>query len=175
MTRPPRPFLERCPIATWLERLAAAGVLPNDSEETRLRKATLTLASAGTIVAGLIWAGMFAALGLGSAAMWPLFFSATITISLLLFLRLRNFALFRECYLALIPLTPFALQISLGGYANSGAVVVWSGLAPMGGLMFSSARASGVWYAAFVAILVAAAALDGTSAAQASEIGRAHV
>jgi guanylate cyclase len=82
-------------------------------------------------------------------------------LSVAIFARLRNFALFRFTELALIILLPFLLQITLGGFIESSAVVLWSLIAPMGALIFEGPRRSAVWFAAFLAFVLLSGLLQG--------------
>ena len=55
----------------WLDRLAAAGALPTDTEEKRLRKATLTLSVVLITILATVWVVTYAALGLWLSAAIP--------------------------------------------------------------------------------------------------------
>jgi guanylate cyclase len=58
-------------------------------------------------------------------------------------------------------LLPFLLQIALGGFIESSAVVLWSLIAPMGALIFEGPRKSAGWFAAFLAIVILSGFLQG--------------
>ena len=55
---------------------------------------------------------------------------------------------------------PFLLQLSLGGFVPSSAVVLWSFTAPVGALMFKGTRSSIGWLLAYVAVLALSGLLD---------------
>jgi serine phosphatase RsbU (regulator of sigma subunit) len=56
--------------------------------------------------------------------------------------------------LALILILPVLLQWSLGGFAPSGAVVIWSILAPTGALMFAGTTRAIPWFVAYVLLMI---------------------
>jgi class 3 adenylate cyclase len=55
---------------------------------------------------------------------------------------------------------PFLLQLSLGGFVPSSAVVLWSFTAPVGALMFKGTRSSIGWLLAYVTVLALSGLLD---------------
>lgn len=55
-----RPAWRRLP--NWLQRFAAVGALPSDSEEARLRKSVLVLSSSLMATLAFLWVGTYAAL-----------------------------------------------------------------------------------------------------------------
>src|SRR5262249_41260490 len=67
-------------------------------------------------------------------------------------------------------LLPFALQWSLGGFANSSAVCLWGFTSPLGALLFVGARQAIPWFLAFVGLVAVSAAIDPALAAGAPHI-----
>lgn len=63
-----------------------------------------------------------------------------------------NYDIFVECQLALIMACPFAVHIALGGVENSGGVMLWSFLCPMGAAFFRSAKESMIWFWIYLGI-----------------------
>ncbi len=57
---------------------------------------------------------------------------------------------------------PIAMQLSLGGFAASGVVMIWSILAPFCALLFQSMRKAAWWFAAYIILLGLSLVLDGT-------------
>jgi adenylate cyclase len=57
-------------------------------------------------------------------------------------------------------LLPVLLQLSLGGFVPSSAVVLWSFIAPVGALMFKGTHSSIRWFLAFVVLLILAGFMD---------------
>jgi adenylate cyclase len=151
-------------------RIASAGLLPTDTEDERLRKATLTLAPLLVIPMASVWVVTYWLFRLPLSAAIPFAYQVVSAVSLLLFLRTKRYRAFRFIQLLLMLLLPFLLQLSLGGFVASSGVILWSLVSPLGALMFSG-RAQGVrWLAAFLALTAVAAAVDPALPDRASEI-----
>jgi class 3 adenylate cyclase len=120
------------------------------------------LVSSTTMMASLavIWSGLYAAFGAIAAAAIPLAYAAASFASLLVFARVRRYQLFRLSQLVLSLLLPFFLMLSLGGFAASSAVVLWSLTSPLGALVFAGRRPATGWFGVYL-LLVAAGALLG--------------
>ncbi len=137
----------------WLERLSKAGSLPTDNEELRLRKAVLIFLALTYTVAGIIWGFGYLLLGLSASGSIPLSYSFISAASLLYFFKTKQYKFFCRSQLTLILILPFLLQWSLGGLTASGAVVLWSILAPIGALMFAGTTRSIPWFIAYVLLM----------------------
>jgi adenylate cyclase len=74
--------------------------------------------------------------------------------SVILFALTRHYPLFRNSQLVLMLLLPFLLQLALGGFVNSSAVVLWSLLAPLGALLFAAPRQAPGWFLGYLCLLV---------------------
>ncbi len=57
-----------------------------------------------------------------------------------------------ECQLGLIMACPFAVHVALGGVENSGGVMLWSFLCPMGAAFFRSAKESLIWFWIYLSV-----------------------
>ncbi len=148
-------------IRRWTDRLAAAGALPGDPPEERLRKATLMLSSIGVTILATVWVATYAALGLWVSAAVPLAYQVLSLLDIAVFLRTRRWTLFRFLQLLLILLLPFILQWTLGGFVNSGAVMLWAIVAPLGALFFCGPRLAVPWLGAYIALIGLSGAIDG--------------
>ena len=146
---------------TALERTAAAGALPTDSPEERLRKSALVLSSLLITTLSCIWVGTYAALGLWRSALIPLAYQAASLLGLALFARTKRYDLYRASQVLLILMLPFLLQWSLGGFVDSSAVALWAFVAPLGALVFYGPRQAVGWFAAFAALVGVSAAIEG--------------
>ncbi len=152
-------------------RLAAAGVLPSDDDETRLRKGTVTLAASMFILVGFIWAALYALLGLYTAAIIPLGYSIISLSVVTQFVLTKRYGLFRFSQFVLLLLLPFAVQWSLGGFVNSGAVMLWAFMAPVGALLFAGTRSALTWLIGFIALAALSGLVDARIAPQAPAVG----
>ena len=147
-------------LPRWIERVASVGALPSDTDEERLRKATLILAPILVIPLAVIWVVTYGALGLALSAAIPFVYQAVSGISLVFFARTRRYRFFRFSQLLLMLLLPFLLQLSLGGFVASSGVILWGLTSPLGALMFSGRRQAVRWLLAFLVLLALSAMLE---------------
>ena len=154
----------------WLRRLTDLGALPSDSEELRLSKSVLTLSSSLMATLAFVWVGTYAVLGLWLSAAIPFAYQLASAASIYTFARTRRYRLFRTSQLWMSLLLPFALQWSLGGFANSSAVSLWAFTCPIGALLFVGARQAVPWFVGFGALVAFSGAIDSVLAAGAPHI-----
>jgi adenylate cyclase len=145
----------------WVERLANAGRLPFDRPEERLRKAILVFLASLYCFAGILWGVSYFALGLPFAGSIPLTYSVLSGLSLFYFFRTKRYGIFRFSQLFLILLLPFLLQFSLGGFASSSTVMIWSILSPVGALMFAGTTRALPWFLSYLALMIISGIVDG--------------
>jgi class 3 adenylate cyclase len=145
----------------WIERLANSGSLVSDRPEERLRKAVLVFLASIYCFAGILWGISYFALGLPLAGTIPLAYSVLSALSLLHFFRRKRYRVFRFTQLSLILLLPFLLQFSLGGFASSSTVTIWSILSPVGALMFAGTTRALPWFLSYLILLLISGVLDG--------------
>ena len=143
--------------SSFMERLRNAGIEPSDSEEVRLSKSLLMLATGLASVAIMVWVALYWALGPVFSATLPLAFQLLLAGNMLLYLRTRNFEYFRVSQLGLFLFLPFVAQWSSDIVSSSG-VLIWAMLAPIGAILCIGVRKSVGWFAAW-AILTAISGL----------------
>jgi len=153
-----------------VERVASAGSLPADTDEERLRKSALVLASLIITILSFVWVGTYAALGLWLSALIPFAYQVATVAGLALFARTKRYAPYRGSQLGLILALPFLLQWSLGGFVESSAVALWAFIAPLGALIFYGPREAVPWFGAFLALVALSAAVDGLLPEPSAEI-----
>jgi class 3 adenylate cyclase len=139
-------------IRGLVQRLALLGVAPNDPDEIRLQKVTLTVPAITVTVLSVAWVGTYLALGLPVSAAIPFTYQVVSMASLVAFARTKDYRFFRFSQLALIMLLPFLLQWSLGGYVASSAVSLWALEGAFGAIFFYSARQAIPWFVMFLAL-----------------------
>jgi guanylate cyclase len=136
------------------------GADPRDTDELRLRR---TILSAFVILfwpLPIFWSSIYLAYGEVVAAAIPFAYDVIALASLAVFAATRWFGLFRLVNVLGFILLPLLLQVALGGFAPSSAVVMWSVVAPFAALILSGVRSAAGWLGVFGAELVVAAALD---------------
>jgi len=139
---------------SWIYRLSNSASLPSDTDEQRLRKAVLILLAGICTTLGVFWGIAYIALERPLAGIFPLGYSVISTVSLVYFFRSKGYKFFCRGQLALILILPVLLQWSVGGFAASGAVVIWSILAPTGALMFAGTTRAMPWFVAYVLLMI---------------------
>ena len=142
-------------LVTRIILLAArVGADPADEDNLRLQKALLVGGSFMFTAAGGIWGIAYIGLGEAPAGLIPLSYAAVSLLSIILFAVTRRYRFFRFSQLLLILLLPFLLQVALGGFVNSSAVVLWSLISPFGALLFDEPRSAPRWFVAYLALVI---------------------
>jgi adenylate cyclase len=157
-------------IRRWLEWLSLIGTVPEDSNEVRVQKVTLTFAAMTSTVLAVVWVGTYLLLGFPLSAAIPFAYQVASVVTLVVFARTKDYRFFRFSQIVLILLLPFLLQWSLGGYVASSAVSVWALVGVFGALFFFSPRQAVPWFALFVALTVISGLIDTRLAASAAQI-----
>jgi signal transduction histidine kinase len=150
-------------LAFWkpvLTRIAEIGMMSDDDDEMRLKKAILVVTSVLIGIAGVIWGLLYLAMSHPLAASIPLTYSTLTALNLLrLSGHQHRFNNFRTVQILMTLQLPFWLMLVLGGYITGSVVIVWSFLAPLGALLCWDQRRATLWFAAFIALLVVAGLL----------------
>jgi serine phosphatase RsbU (regulator of sigma subunit) len=141
-------------IGTWMNSLSIYARHPSDTDEQRLHKAVLILLAGICIILGGFWGLAYQALGLTLSGGIPWGYAAISTVSLLYFFRSKRYRFFCRSQLTMILILPVLLQWSLGGVTASGAVMLWSILAPLGALMFAGTMRAIPWFVAYLVLMV---------------------
>ena len=124
---------------------------PNDSEEIRLKKSAIFLVAGSCSVAGCIWTLMYYLIfGMGLTAILPFLFVLFVSSSLVVSHRTRNinYAVYTQI-VCIIYITTF-IQWNIGGVFDSGFVLAWAFLGPIGALIFFPIRKSVIWFLLYV-------------------------
>jgi adenylate cyclase len=153
-------------------RLANAGALPGDSQEMRLRKASLVLSS--LLITGLsfVWVILYFIKGLTLSGSIPLAYQVVSATTIVFFFVTKRFRVFRASQLSMMLILPAALQWSLGGFTPSSGVILWSFTAPLGALLFAGIEEAVPWFLAFVALTVGIGIADPHLASKAGVLGQ---
>ena len=139
--------------------LLQVGARRDDSPDVRVRKRYLLLMALLILPAGVIWGLIYWTFDEHAAALAPWSYAVLSLISILIFAFTGNFPFFRFSEMALILIVPFVLGLTLGGFVNSSAVVLWSLLAPIGALVFGGTRQAIKWFVAYLFLIVLSSVL----------------
>lgn len=129
---------------------------PDDSDEVKLKKSSLLVMSGPFMMAGLIWGLLYFANGLVIPGTIPFCYGILSLVSIIIFRITKKYKIFRNSQLLLILILPFALQISLGGFVPSSAVMYWAIIAPAGAMFFDSVKKSVYWFVAYILLVIVA-------------------
>jgi len=180
-------------------RLAIRSSHPDVTQQELIQRSTFLVISSLTVGAGTLWGGMYVVLGEWTAALMPFIYSTCMSLVLVTFICrsdsmdevLRKFGIgdkenqnnsrmgmvcidtydiYVECQLGLIMACPFAVHVALGGVENSGGVMLWSFLCPMGAAFFRSARESLIWFWIYLSVCAMLLSWEIWNATEASEV-----
>lgn len=142
------------------QKFIQSAYLPGDTEEDKIKKSTLLVMAFPFAMIGLIWGGLYFINGMFIPGLIPLGYGVLSLLSILAFIFTKKLRIFRFSQILLILLLPFFLQLSLGGYIPSSAVILWALISPLSALAFYNVRQSIPWYLAFVMLAIIAFLLN---------------
>lgn len=142
----------------WANR----GALALDTEHERLRKALLTVVSTAVACLAFIWGIVYLFADYPHSAAIPIIYAAISIITISYYRRTKRFAFFRLSQFVLILVLPYLLQLSLGGFANGSAVMIWAFFAPLAALFFDNIRSAFRWLLAFIALAIVCGVVEAT-------------
>ena len=147
-------------VETLDQAVGRIGVASDEAEELRLHR-TLGLA-AGIMMggAGVIWGILLFVFNETLPSLIPFGYTFATVLNVALLRVTHRYRLFRFNQLALSLLLPFLAMVSLGGYRESGAMVIWSLVAPMGAMLFTGRREAIGWFFGFIVVVTLGAALE---------------
>ena len=160
-------WTDRLPVV--LQRLARLGIDADDADDVRLDKAMLTLVASLLAAMACAWVAIYLAIGLPRSAAIPFVYQVCVVASLVGFAHTKRISTTRTILLVLMIVLPFALQWSLGGFANGSAVAAWAGITPV--LAYPFGAWSRAWIVAFVVLLAVSGMFETTLAGSAPHIG----
>jgi signal transduction histidine kinase/DNA-binding response OmpR family regulator len=143
-------------MKSLLQKFASLGHHPDDSDDVKLKKSSLLVTAGLTTMAGLVWGLLYFANGLYIPGSIPFCYGILSFLSIVGLSITKKYKIFRNSQLLLIIILPFGLQISLGGFVPSSAVMYWSLIAPAGAMFLDSVKKSAYWFGAYIFLVIAA-------------------
>ena len=144
-------------VGQALERI---GVASDETEEIRLQQTLAVAVGVMMSGGGVVWGIFLLVFSETLPSLIPFGYTVATVLNVALFRGTHRYRLFRFNQLALSLFLPFLLMISLGGYRESGAMVIWSLVAPMGAMLFTGRREAIGWFVGFIAVVTLGAALE---------------
>ena len=138
----------------FLQKLQHLASQENDTEAERINKSVLILTVVFKSVGCIAWIAMYTLFGLTLAAIFPMIYLGVLIITTFYLYKTKNFHVALYIYIAFILIIPFLLQVALGGFIGSGAVMLWSALAPTGALFFKGQKAGILWFTLFIVFAI---------------------
>jgi signal transduction histidine kinase len=136
------------------------GISVKDTPETKFKKSFLLLTSMITSICGMIWGYMYYVLyGFSRHAILPWSFAIIVGISIVVFIKKKNYLFLSTIYLCSILTITVATQLSLGGLVASGVVTFWTVMAPFGALIFQRKKAE-IWLFAYLILITLSILLE---------------
>jgi adenylate cyclase len=147
-------------IQRLIDRIDNAAALPGDAPPVRLQKTLLIFLNAtGMLI--VPWGGRYLYdTGLPPAAAVAFGYALLCAAALSHLLLTRRAALAAMLQLIALLVAPFLMQWTMGGYAASGAIVLWALLSPLCALVFLGTRKAIWWFAAYGLLALISAARD---------------
>lgn len=128
--------------------------LDTDSPKDRRGKVTLVVITGLCTIASVIWGTLYyAVFGPTATAFITYGFTVVLGIALLIYFITKQFKLLLYVFFFMIFWNPIAMQWSLGGFAASGVLMLWSLLAPFSSLMFQNIKKATWWFIAYLILL----------------------
>lgn len=143
----------------FIDQLLNAGITPDDSEDMRLNKSLLMLATGLFTATIVLLVVVYSFLGRQFSTTLPFAFQVLLTGNMLLYIKTRNFDFFRASQLGLFLFLPFVAQWAAGNFITTGGVILWALLAPIGALLCATHQAAG-WFFAWVTLTAISGATD---------------
>ncbi len=131
-------------------RLTSLANKTSDSASERINKSVLILIVLFKAMGCITWVIMYYSLNLTLAYKFPLAYFFLLLLTTIYLYFSKNFDVALYIYIFFIWLVPFLLQVVMGGFINSGAVILWSLLAPLGALFFKGKNAGIIWFGLFL-------------------------
>ena len=147
---------------SWLAQLYAWGAYKKELPSYRAQRQNLISFSGLLCLVQVYLMVLCGTVGAWWQALIPLAFILLTVFNLWLISRLRRPMLTIKVQVFISLISPILLQVSLGGFGNSGFVMLWSILGLLGSTLFQGKKQVQIWFLVFVALVVAAMVTDDT-------------
>jgi adenylate cyclase len=139
---------------------ARVGADPRETRDAALRRLVMVLMAVGTLPLTILWSVIYFAAGAPLAAAAPALYSVATPVNTALFAWTRNLRLYRFIQLLMTLVLPWCVTMSLGGFRNSSAVIIWAALCPLVSLLVEDLRQTLLWIVGFLLLLIVSAVLQ---------------
>ena len=143
-----------------ISRLIDKASLETDNDQEKTKKSILTIVAVLIAILAIFWGSTYILLGKPYSGTIPLCYAAFSFISIAYYFYTKHFKFFRFSQLLLIFCLPFLMMWSLGGFANSGVVLVWAFVTPLAAMLFADVAHATRWLYAFLTLTIFSAFID---------------
>ncbi|MEX0852417.1 MAG: adenylate/guanylate cyclase domain-containing protein, partial [Bauldia sp.] len=140
--------------------IARVGADPADSTDVALQKRLVVSLSLAVVPAAILWSAVYFAAGAGLAGFIPGSYAIVGLANTALFAVTHHLGFYRVTQLLMFLLLPWLLMMSLGGFKNSSAVIIWAALCPLGSVVLGDLRHTLFWLLGFIGLLIVSAILQ---------------
>ena len=148
------------PWRNILSKVETMGVIDDEDEHVRLQKSVLVVTAMWIGRAALIWGIIYYLYGEYLAGSVPISYSILTLLSFQWLKASKNFRFFSFTQILTMLLLPFLLMLSLGGFVNSSAVIVWGFFAPIVALLSGKTKVARYWFLAYVFLIIFGAIME---------------
>jgi signal transduction histidine kinase len=148
------------PWRNILSKVEKMGMIDDEDEHVRLQKSVLVVTAMWIGRAALIWGLLYYFYGEYVAGSIPISYSILTLLSFQLLKASKNFRFFSFTQILTMLLLPFLLMLSLGGFVNSSAVIVWGFFAPIVALLSGKTKVARYWFLAYVFLIIFGALME---------------
>lgn len=157
MTQPASPTSRFSQLSAAVSKIGEA---PGLDEAALLRRRLLVYMGLLMSGGGVLWGTIALSQGLIAASVIPYGYVVLTAFNLVHFKKSLDFERTRFFQVLISLLLPFLFQISLGGFASSGVVMLWSMLAIVGALTFSTSRHVVFWLVMYSCLTIVTGLAD---------------
>lgn len=135
--------------------LNAYAHIATDSDEISFRKKLVLLVSLACCVCGFLWGLLYYwYLGPGLTMVLPWIFVVGVGSTILLSHQVKNYYYLIYALIIGIVVIPTSIQWSLGSMHDSGMVMLWSFLGPVGAVLFLNKKHGVIWTIIYLTLLI---------------------
>ena len=139
---------------------ARVGANPLETGDAGLQRLVMVLMAVGVLPMTILWSVVYFVAGAPLAGAAPAVYSVATPINTALFAWTRNLRLYRFIQLLMTLVLPWLVTMSLGGFRNSSAVIIWAALCPLVSLLVEDLRQTVLWIVGFLLLLIMSAVLE---------------
>jgi class 3 adenylate cyclase len=144
-----------------LQRFSGFAHKSTDSSDLAFKKLLILSISLSCCAFGIIWSAMYyVVFGMGLTMILPLCFVVIVGSVIIISHRIADHRPLIYAQLICITWISALIQWSIGSMDQSGLVIAWSFLGPLGALIFLSSRQAILWMVMFIVIVIVSAFLE---------------